>query len=57
VEFSNLSNTAYSEKHTKPINTCCKNNAELFNVKAAGRPTYGCHCDLDLKDRTHPNNT
>jgi hypothetical protein len=33
------------------------NNVELFNVKADGRPTYGCHCNLDLKDKTRPSNS
>jgi hypothetical protein len=27
----------------KPINTLCGQNAELFTVKASGRPTYSYH--------------
>jgi hypothetical protein len=31
----------YSQNHTKPINTFCEQNAELFEVIAAG--TYSYH--------------
>jgi hypothetical protein len=30
----------YSEKHTKPINTLCGQNAELLTVKAGGKYMY-----------------
>jgi hypothetical protein len=35
---------AYPENHTKPINTLCGQNAELFIIKAGG--TYSYHCAL-----------
>jgi hypothetical protein len=30
----------YSEDHTKPINTFCGENAEMFIVKAGGTCSY-----------------
>jgi hypothetical protein len=34
----------YSENHTKPINTLCEQNAELWSVKTGG--TYSYHWAL-----------
>jgi hypothetical protein len=35
----------YSENHMKHTNTLCRQNAELFNVKAGG--TYNNQCALN----------
>jgi hypothetical protein len=33
-------NVVYSEKHAKPTNTLCEQNAELLIVKASGAYSY-----------------
>jgi hypothetical protein len=34
--------TVYNDKHRKPINTFCGQNAELFIVNAGGTDSYNC---------------